>query len=798
MADNSEVLKIPTGFPEDFSPTAEQGLSAEEAKQRAEQGLSNRSKAEESKSLGMILFKNFFTFFNMLNIALAVCLLLVGSYKNMLFMGVVLSNTLISTVQEIRAKQTIKKLKIASMDKVEVLRDGQSAFLPPDELVKGDLVILRRGSQVPADAVVVSGKASLNEALITGESVSIPKKKDDWALSGSFVSEGQVTAQLVYVGDESYVNRLTRDAKKLKTAKSQLMADLDRLLHYLTIILIPMGLMLFAKEYWIARYGLEKAATDAVAAMIGMIPEGLMLLTSVALAVGVVRLGKKGALVQELYGIETLARADVLCLDKTGTLTTGELSVSEIIPFDADKEEAEAAIRRYLGAFPEDNAGTVLALKNRFPAGNEEPTGKLSFSSEKKKSAAGFADGQVLVLGAPSFVLGDKFDGKVKRLCEEKAGAGKRVLVLCGARGAISSGGELPGIEKTFCVIVLEDTIRESAADTLKWFDEQGVELKIISGDDPITVSAIGQRLGLKNHEKYLDVSLLKSDREVANAATWYTVFGRVSPERKRVLVNALRQAGRHVAMTGDGVNDIPALRAADCSICMAGGTEATKHASQLTLVASDFTALPEIVGEGRRAVNNVTRAASLFLVKTLYSFFLSLLTLFLTAPYPFEPIQLTLISAFTVGVPSFFLSLEANRERIRGDFIKTIVSGALPSALAVTACALYGMLSQSAAGIGATLATLSAACIGMMTLIRVCLPMNAYRGTVVGAMAAGLGVAILFLGRLFSLVPLTGSQFLILGCLVTGGAAIMLSAAFLMQWLRPAPDAGKRPLMDK
>ena len=785
MTKESETLRIPTDFPADFVPTREGGLSDAEAAELTAQGKSNRSDADAGKSVWQILFKNLFTFFNMLNIALAVCLLLVGSYQNMLFMGVVISNTLISTVQEIRAKNTISKLKIASADKVEVLRNGAPTLVNPEELVRGDLVHLKRGSQAPADAIVVSGGASLNEALLTGESVAVPKQKDDWVLSGSFVTEGSLICQLHHVGDDSYVNRLTRDAKKLKTAKSQLMSDLDRLLHYLTIILVPMGLLLFAKEYWLSKHALDAAVPDAVAAMIGMIPEGLMLLTSVALAVGVVRLGKKGALVQELYGIETLARADVLCLDKTGTLTTGELSVSEIIPFDCDESTAKAQISRYLGAFPEDNAGTVAALKATLPIADEAPAGKLSFSSERKKSAAGFADGTVLIMGAPSFVLGARYGGKLQQMCEAHAANGQRVLVMCRAQGEIGSLGELPEVESTLCIIVLEDTLRPAAADTLKWFDEQGVDIKIISGDDPITVSAIGKRLNLKNYDQYIDVSLLEDDQAVADAAAKYVVFGRVSPERKRILVSALKDAGHHAAMTGDGVNDIPALRAADCSICMAGGTEATKHASQLTLVESDFTALPQIVAEGRRAVNNVTRAASLFLVKTLYSFLLCLLALFALKSYPFQPIQLTLISTFTVGVPSFFLSLETNKERIRGDFIKSIVTAALPSALAVTAAALIAMLTQSSADVGSTIATLAGAGIGMVTLIRLCLPLNRYRGAVVAAMAAALVVAIAFFGkRLFYLVSLNTAQIIWAFVLTALGIAIMFAARYLMKKL--------------
>ena len=773
----SEKLRIPSEFPRDFVRTPEAGLSVAQAAKIRGEGFGNSSKAERGDSVGRILFKNFFTFFNMLNIALAVCLLLVGSYKNMLFMGVVLSNTLISTVQELRAKRTINKLRIASLDKVQVMRDGKYIFLPPDELVKGDIVRLSRGSQVPADAIVLSGEAALNEALLTGESEPVTKRPNDWALSGSFVSGGALVCQLVMVGDESYVNRLTRDARKTRAVKSQLMEDLNRLLRYLTVVLVPLGLLLFAKEYLIGKTELGRAVTGAVAAMIGMIPEGLMLLTGIALAVGVVRLGRKGALVQELYGIETLARADVLCLDKTGTLTTGDMSLSEIIPFDGDEESAKRLISRFLGAFTDEKSPTLEAIREVIPPDDEAPVHTLAFSSERKTSAAEFGGGRVLILGAPSFVMEGAYAGEVKQTCEKAAASGKRVLLLAEAEGEIGAGGLLPPEKRPLCAILLEDTLRPNAEDTLRWFKTQGVDIKVISGDDPITVSSIARRLKLGGAEKYIDVSKIDSDEELASLADKYVVFGRVSPERKRVLVRALKAEGRHVAMTGDGVNDIPALRAADCSICMAGGTDAAKHASQLTLVASDFTALPAVVAEGRRAVNNVTRAAGLFLVKTLYSFFISLVMLVLPrAHYPFEPIQLTLISAFTVGVPSFFLSLEGNKEPIRGSFIHNIVSAAMPSAIAVTLSALIITLTRSDA-YASTLATITTAQIGILTLVKLCLPMNLKRALLTGAMAACLYVGMRFFPGVFSLVK-PDLKMMLLPLALTAASALVIFAA--------------------
>ncbi len=777
-----DELVIPSGLPEDFSPSPHEGLSPDEAARRREQGLGNASTADEGKTLWQILREHLFTLFNLLNVCLALALLLVGSYRNMLFMGVVISNTLIGTVQELRARNTIRKLQVLSAPTVHVMRGGTEEACKPDDLVKGDVVILRAGDQVCADAIVLEGSGAANESLLTGESEAVMKHRHDWLMSGSYITEGRFVAQLERVGDDSYANRLTRSARKIKRPQSALMTDLNKLIKLVSCILVPLGILLFCKQYFLAGAPLTQAVPSSVAAMIGMIPEGLILLTSVAMAVGVIKLGRRDTLVQELYGIETLARADVLCLDKTGTITTGEMTVTALHPLDGDEAALTAALSRFLGAF-ETTSGTLRALAEKAAPGGEQPVAVLPFSSQRKKSAASFADGTTLILGAPAMVLGDAYTGEVQRLAEEAAAAGSRVLALAEAEGRVTET-EVPAEPRALGLIVLADTLRPNAAQTLRYFQRQGVTVKVISGDDPRTVSAIACRVELPGWDMWVDASTLQTQEDIEAACERYTVFGRVTPSQKQQLVEALKRSGHSVAMTGDGVNDIPALKAADCSIAMAGGSDAAKHAAQLTLLTADFACLPLVVGEGRRVVNNITRSASLFLVKTLYSFALSVLLLLLPGAYPFQPIQLTLISTLTIGTPSFFLALEPNEDRIRGSFLETVLSRAIPGAAAVALCATLSMMTAHlgwSSEVSSTLATLSAGCIGLMVLFTVCWPFSSLRAALWGLMAAGFALGVLVLGKIFFLVPLSGTQLLVLAALVLLGGAILFAARSLM-----------------
>ncbi len=766
-------LRIPVGLPADFVPTESGGLTAAQAARRAEAGQANRQTRDPGKSTGQIVAENLFTLFNLLNFALAICLALVGSWRNMLFLGVVFSNTLIGTVQSIRARQTLNKLRLLQTRNAHPIRDGQEIECPPDELVLGDLVVLRAGEQLPADAIVREGRCAADESLLTGESEPVVRQEGDWLMSGSFLTEGKVTAQLAAVGDDSYAARLMRSARVIRTPKSELMTELNRLVSLVSRILVPIGILLFCREYFLQHAPIQQAVPEAVAAMIGMIPEGLILLTSVALLAGVVKLGKRQTLVQELFGIESLARVDVLCVDKTGTLTTGEMTLDETIPMEADEAELNAAAARFLGAF-EAASGTLRALADAIPAAENTALATLPFSSARKKSAASFSDGTTLILGAPSFVL-DAVPARVTEASEQ----GYRVLALAEAEGAIS-GTELPPVRRCLGLFLLRDTLRPSVKDTLAWFSREGVSVRVLSGDDPRTVSAVARTLELPGADRIADCSLL-SDDELRAAAADKVIFGRLTPARKQILVEALKAEGHSVAMTGDGVNDIPSLKAADCSIAIGGGAEATEHAAQIVLLDRDFNSLPAVVAEGRRVIGNITRTASLYLVKTLYSFVLGLIMVFLPLRYPFQPIHLTLISALSIGTPSFFLALEPSAERASGHFLKRILLRAVPGALAVVCCAIASMiLSHCGTGhtVAATMAAVAAGWIGLANLALTCRPFTRLRIAVCIAMVIGYVGALAFLPKLFLLeiYAMTGTNWLQLAAITVGGLAVLLA----------------------
>ena len=786
-------LRLPSEWPEDFIYTPEGGLTAEEAEERRKAGRGNILEDDQGKSLKQILFDNIFTFFNFLNFGLAACLLLVGSYRNMLFITIIIANILIGTVQEYRAQKTIRELQLLNAPDVHVLRGGQEIVLKPEETVQGDLCVFRAGDQIIADAVVIQGEGAAMESLLTGESDPVPKRTNSWLYSGSYVVEGKMTAQLVWVANESYIGRLNREAKKTARPGSRLMQELNRLIKFDTALLVPLGILLFLKQVvlnqWFSDHPVpfvelaRTAVPESVAAMIGMIPEGLILLTSIAMAVGVIKLGRKKTLVQELAGIETLARVDVLCLDKTGTITTGEMELSLIEGISRPGPDAEAALSRFLGAF-DDNSPTLNALRARVAPGPEKPVAVVPFSSERKKSAATFRDGTALILGAPEYVLGDACPADLRARMTALAEEGKRVLVLAGARGIVSAD-LMPPVSEIIALCALTDRIRPGAEQTLRYFREQGVELKVISGDNPGTVSRIARQAGLEGWDRQVNARTLTTPEAIADACERYTVFGRVSPEQKKQLVTALKEKGHNVAMTGDGVNDIPALKTADCSIAMAGGADAARHAAQLTLLNSDFGVMPEIVLEGRRVINNITRAASLFLTKTLFSFFLSILTLLLPSSYPFHPIHLTLISSLTVGIPGFFLALEPCHERIRGRFLRTVLMRALPGGLAVTLCAAMAMNLTHfgwAPELCSTVATIVAWFVGFLVLLRTCLPLNRNRALLLLAMAAAFALVVMLAGRYFELVPLTGPAWIALLAFSALGAAIVFSTAFLIR----------------
>lgn len=657
------------------------GLTKKQVEERQEKGLINYDTTVPTKTIKRILYENFFTLFNIINLILGVAIFLVGSYKNMLFLAIVIINTAISTFQEIHAKKTIDKLSVMATSKVKVIRNGQKSEISINDLVLDDVVELNTGNQVVTDSVILEGEVQVNESFITGEPDTVIKKEGDKILSGSFIVSGKCIAQVEHIGEDNYTAKISSGAKYIKKVKSEIMTSLNKIIRVLTFAIIPIGIGLFTMQYTVFGVGLQDAVVKSVAGIIGMIPEGLVLLTSTVLAVSVIRLSKSKVLVQDLYCIETLARVDTLCLDKTGTLTEGIMEVVDFVPITKSEDEMKN-IMANISKFSEDENSTIDAIRRYFTKINTKfnPLKKIAFSSKSKWSGINFENEGSYIIGAPEIVLGENFD-KYKDIIE-KYSKDYRVIVLAHSIDDFREK-ELPENIEIIGLVLILDKIRKEASRTLEYFYKQGVDIKIISGDNPITVSKIAKQVGVKQYDKYIDMSQVK-DKDIKKIVLKYSIFGRVSPMQKQLLVQALKEKGRTVAMTGDGVNDVLALKESDCGIAMANGSDATKNVSQLVLLDSNFSSMPKVVAEGRRTINNIQRSASLFLVKTIYSGILALMFLFMGAAYPFVPIQLSLISTVTIGIPSFLLALEPNRERIKGKFLQNVIIRALPTSLAV------------------------------------------------------------------------------------------------------------------
>ena len=657
------------------------GLTEKEVKERQEKGLINYDTTVPTKTIKRILYENFFTLFNIINLILGIAVFLVGSYKNMLFLAIVIINTAISTFQEIHAKKTIDKLSVMATSKVKVIRDGKKSEISINDLVLDDVIELNSGNQVATDSVILEGEVQVNESFITGEPDTIIKKEGDKILSGSFIVSGKCIAQVEHIGEDNYTAKISSGAKYIKKVKSEIMTSLNKIIRVLTFAIIPIGIGLFTMQYTVFGVGLQDAVVKSVAGIIGMIPEGLVLLTSTVLAVSVIRLSKSKVLVQDLYCIETLARVDTLCLDKTGTLTEGIMEVVDFVPITKSEDEMKN-IMANISKSSEDENSTIDAIRGYFTKISTKfnPIKKVAFSSKSKWSGINFEDEGSYIIGAPEIVLGENFD-KYKDIIE-KYSKDYRVIVLAHSNDDFREK-ELPENIEIIGLVLILDKIRKEASRTLEYFYKQGVDIKIISGDNPITVSKIAKQVGVKHYEKYIDMSQVK-DKDIKKIVLKYSIFGRVSPMQKQLLVQALKEKRRTVAMTGDGVNDVLALKESDCGIAMANGSDATKNVSQLVLLDSNFSSMPKVVAEGRRTINNIQRSASLFLVKTIYSGILALMFLFMGAAYPFVPIQLSLISTVTIGIPSFLLALEPNRERIKGKFLQNVIMRALPTSLAV------------------------------------------------------------------------------------------------------------------
>ena len=745
-----------------YNPEYKKGLTSQQVQEHRLHGWTNKAVEPPSKTTKEIVHENVFTYFNLIFVVLAVFLCLVGSFRDLTFLPVIIANTLIGIIQEIRAKQVLDKLTMLNAPRASVVRDGKRTVINAEDLVVDDIVIFKAGDQVCADAEVSAGEVQVNESLLTGEADEITKRKGDKLMSGSFIVSGQCHARLDKVGEDSYISKLTLQAKAMQSKEqSEMIRSLDKLVKCVGVAIIPIGIVLFSQAFFIQHDGFRESVTSMIAAVIGMIPEGLYLLASVALAVSSIRLAQKKVLLHDMKCIETLARVDVLCVDKTGTITENTMKVQKLIKTDEYDEKEKGGLSLLVGDFAaamtNDNI-TMAALKEYFTkASGKKVLSKTGFSSATKYSSVTFEDG-AYVLGAPEFVLKEKYDDYAEEITEY-ASTGSRVLAFGIYDGEVDGKPLTHGI-LPFGFVLLANPIREAAKETFEYFAEQGVEVKVISGDNPVTVSNVAKQAGIKNADRYVDASEFEDEQSMRKALLNNTVFGRVTPSQKRKFVRILKEAGHTVAMTGDGVNDVLALKDADCSIAMASGSDAAAQASQLVLLESDFSCMPEVVLEGRRVVNNIQRSASLFLVKNIFSFLLSVASVVFMFTYPLEPSQVSLISMFTIGVPAFFLALEPNKNMIKGHFLTNVLLKALPAALtdalAVAALVIFGRTFDVSSTDISTAATMLLAIVGFMILYKISAPMNKIRFSIVSGCIAGLLFCSIFLKDLFAITSMT------------------------------------------
>lgn len=745
-----------------YNPEYKKGLTGQQVQEHRLHGWTNKAVEPPSKTTKEIVHENVFTYFNLIFVVLAVLLCLVGSFRDLTFLPVIIANTLIGIIQEIRAKQVLDKLTMLNAPRASVVRDGKRTVINAEDLVVDDIVIFKAGDQVCADAEVSAGEVQVNESLLTGEADEITKRKGDKLMSGSFIVSGQCHARLDKVGEDSYISKLTLQAKAMQSKEqSEMIRSLDKLVKCVGVAIIPIGIVLFSQAFFIQHDGFRESVTSMIAAVIGMIPEGLYLLASVALAVSSIRLAQKKVLLHDMKCIETLARVDVLCVDKTGTITENTMKVQKLIKTDEYDEKEKGGLSLLVGDFAaamtNDNI-TMAALKEYFTkASGKKVLSKTGFSSATKYSSVTFEDG-AYVLGAPEFVLKEKYDDYAEEITEY-ASTGSRVLAFGIYDGEVDGKPLTHGI-LPFGFVLLANPIREAAKETFEYFAEQGVEVKVISGDNPVTVSNVAKQAGIKNADRYVDASEFEDEQSMRKALLNNTVFGRVTPSQKRKFVRILKEAGHTVAMTGDGVNDVLALKDADCSIAMASGSDAAAQASQLVLLESDFSCMPEVVLEGRRVVNNIQRSASLFLVKNIFSFLLSVASVVFMFTYPLEPSQVSLISMFTIGVPAFFLALEPNKNMIKGHFLTNVLLKALPAALtdalAVAALVIFGRTFDVSSTDISTAATMLLAIVGFMILYKISAPMNKIRFSIVSGCIAGLLFCSIFLKDLFAITSMT------------------------------------------
>ena len=816
------------------------GLTNEQVQERIAEGKVNVNENPNTRTYKQIILENTLTFFNFLNIALLVLVLFVRSYKNSMFMGIILINTVIGIIQEIIAKKTIDKLAILTESKTVVLREGKKWSISTEKLVLDDLIFLKTGDQVPADVKVLEGTVEVNESLLTGESDNLSKSQGDELFSGSFVTSGEACCQVIHVGKDNYASQITSEAKEFKRHNSELRNSLNAILKVISIIIVPLGAMLFYKQYMIVGDTLKDSVVNMVAAVLGMIPEGLVLLTSVALTLGSMVLATKKTLVQELYCIETLARVDTLCLDKTGTITEGTMKVEDVQLYDtaqttvvqhtakfdpetgepvqnvsALKPEVTVSAEKENGQIQEtvnletvsqeerqklqeidhimgnmmsvlhDQNATADALRKRFPSRNDlKLIHAIPFSSDRKYSGAVFEGRGTYLMGAAQFLFPEGNEELLEH-CSSYAQEGYRILVLAHSEQE-TKGTERPTGLEPLGLFLITDVIREEAPDTLAFFDSQGVDLKVISGDDPVTVSAIAKKAGLKNANHYIDATTIKTPEEMQRAVAECSVFGRVTPQQKKQMVQALQSQKHTVAMTGDGVNDVLALKEADCSIAMAAGSDAAKNIANVVLLDSNFGAMPHIVNQGRRVVNNIRSAASMFLIKTIFSVLLSLITIFFGDAYPFEPIQMSLISACAVGIPTFLLTQENNYNKIDHTFLRHVFMNAFPAAVTITGCVFTIMLvCQDVYHSNVMLNTACVLVTGwnyMSALRTVYSPLNTYRKVIIYGMQFAFFISAVVLQDLLTLGSLEFGMIILVFVLMTFSPILIET---ITEWIR-------------
>ena len=739
------------------------GLTTEEVKKRIEEGKVNNSKTNNLKSNWQIVRDNVCTLFNLFNLIIAIALACVHAYSNMVFIVIIIINVLIGIIQEIHGKNLVKKLSILTAAKTKVIRDGKEQELDVNEIVLDDVILLQQGDQIPSDAFVIEGEVEVNESLLTGESDTILKEKEDKLLSGSYVVSGKCYAKVEKVGDDNFANQIINATKKHKAVNSELLNSMKKVTNFTSFVIIPVGVILFVQAYVFREVNLQQSVVATAAALLGMLPKGFVLLTSIALESGVIKLAKKQVLVQDLYSVETLAHVDTLCLDKTGTITEGKMKVIDIEKYDNTNlpDTFENIMNSYVTATDDSNA-TFMALKNYFKGeAKYEKLSDISFSSERKWSSVTFKDLGTIIVGAPER-LAQKANRELPSIVAEAQKDGKRALCVAFTKEQIEEE-ELPKVT-ILASIILADPLRKNAKEMLGYFKTQSVDIKIISGDNPVTVSTIAKRAGLEDYESYIDLSTLNSDAEIVDIVDKYSIFARVLPHQKSIIVKALQAKGHQVAMTGDGVNDVIALREADLSITLPEANDAAKQVSQIVLLNQDFSVLKDVLMEGRRVVNNLTNVARIFFIKTIYSVLLSFFCILTNTAFPFIPIQITLIDLAIEAYTSFFITFEANSKPVRGVFLHTVLRNAAPFAIVIMLNIIFltflAPVLNIAQGPLVTIMYLLIGFVSIMAVLEVCIPFNKLHVFLFSTTFIGFFTAVYLFRDLLQITPINTNEF--------------------------------------